>query len=195
MGSFLANVVYRFEKHFYQPSTIPPVQQEFEKQLNDALDGKKDSSVSARWKTFGRQPTGKEQGRFISINWGGTNAVVMLVELFGDGRFKAGKKEEGTKKDFPFDEADKENPAAAFDKVVKSIVEIVGDDKTTPMRIGFIFSFKMDQSSLRSGILSSWSKGWRDPETGEKFIGRDPGQVLQKRLHDLGYTNITVRAR
>ncbi len=184
--------LFGFEKRFYQPSSIPPVQQEFETQLNDALDGK-DSSLSAL-ETFGRQPTGKEKGRFISINWGGTNAVVMLVDLFGKGRYKAGTKKEGTKDDFAFDQVDKENPATAFDKVVNSIVRLVGDDKTTPMRIGFIFSFKMEQTSLRAAILRSWSKGWRDPETGEKFIGRDPGKVLQDRLHERGYTNIAIGA-
>lgn len=58
----------------------------------------------------------------------------------------------------------------------------IHDRHETPYRLGFTFSFTCEQTSLASGTLIHWDKGWDIPEA----VGKDPCVMLQEAVNKLG---------
>ncbi len=104
-------------------------------------------SIAMRPAFVGR-PTGDERGRFIALDLGGTNVRASLVELRGEGGIRT-------------------VGASAFrlpstrgsaDDLFRPIAEFLSEAAGDARGLGFIFAFPMEQSGIRAGRLTKWTK-------------------------------------
>lgn len=121
-------------------------------------------------------PDGSERGRFLSVDLGGTNCRICLVDLHGDGTFSI----EQQKHTVPQQVRVNERYEPLFDWVAAHIGDflrsIPGRQRGDPkLSLGFTFSFTCTQTSLAGGTLLHWDKGWDIPSA----LGRDPCALLQ----------------
>ena len=100
--------------------------------------------------SFVSRPSGHESGRYLALDLGGTNVRATLVELGGERSIHVLQHESfrltstrGTVDDL-------------FGPVADFVVDILAD--SGPHSIGFIFAFPMDQTGIRSGRLTKWTK-------------------------------------
>ncbi|CAK7222211.1 hypothetical protein SCUCBS95973_004765 [Sporothrix curviconia] len=129
-------------------------------------------------------PNGSETGRFLSVDLGGTNCRICLVDLRGDGTFSI----EQQKHAVPQHVRVNERYEPLFDWVASQIGAFL--DAAIPgqhsrdshalhghatLALGFTFSFTCTQTSLAAGTLLHWDKGWDIPSA----LGRDPCALLQ----------------
>ncbi|CAH2351331.1 glucokinase-1 [[Candida] railenensis] len=129
-------------------------------------------------------PTGKEKGLFLAADLGGTNFRVCSINLKGDHTFTL----EQAKARIP-DELMKDSTAedlfAHLAKKVKQFLEEfhqelnVSEDK---LKLGFTFSFPVDQSALNRGKLIRWTKGFDLPDC----VDKDVVILFQNELDKLG---------
>ncbi|KAK2846391.1 hypothetical protein FQN49_005767 [Arthroderma sp. PD_2] len=108
-------------------------------------------------------PTGREKGTFLALDVGGSTFRVALVELSGEG---------GTMKivrmaSSVIDESVKLLEGKAFfDWIALKIDEMLGSgtegfgQESTPLSMGLSWSFPIDQTSIRSGLVISMGKGF-----------------------------------
>lgn len=119
-------------------------------------------------------PDGSETGRFLSVDLGGTNCRICLVDLHGDGTFSV----EQQKHTVPQAVRVNDRHEPLFDWMADQISLFLragqlNTEKTLPL--GFTFSFTCKQTSLAAGTLLHWDKGWDIPTA----LGRDPCAMLQ----------------
>ncbi|KAL6974464.1 hexokinase A [Sarracenia purpurea var. burkii] len=121
-------------------------------------------------------PTGDEKGLFYALDLGGTNFRVVRVQLGG--------KEKGVIKQ-EFEEVSIPphlmvgSSDALFDFIadaLKKFVDTEGEDfHVSPGRqreLGFTFSFPVRQTSIASGTLIKWTKGFSIEDTvGQEVVG------------------------
>ncbi|CAK7231794.1 hypothetical protein SBRCBS47491_008050 [Sporothrix bragantina] len=122
-------------------------------------------------------PTGSEKGRFLSVDLGGTNCRICLVDLHGDGIFSI----EQQKHAVPQHVRVNERYEPLFDWIASQIGAFLGtvnSEKShgdSTLALGFTFSFTCTQTSLAAGTLLHWDKGWDIPSA----LGHDPCAMLQ----------------
>lgn len=131
-------------------------------------------------------PTGDEKGLFYALDLGGTNFRVLRVQLGG---------KEGKVVDQEFEEVS--IPASLmcgtteqlFDYIASELVSFVakeGENFVIPpgrtRELGFTFSFPVKQSSIASGTLIKWTKGFSISET----IGKDVVVALNEAMERKG---------
>lgn len=136
-------------------------------------------------------PTGTEKGQFLAVDLGGTNCRICLVELHGDSTFAVAQ----TKSTVP--PAVMVNPSylPLFDFIAEKIADFLhahlGPAHHLPYRLGFTFSFACEQTSLTTGRVLRWDKGWDIPDA----VGRDPCVMLQEAIDRVGLpVQVTVLA-
>ncbi len=113
--------------------------------------------------SFVSRPYGSERGRFLALDLGGTNVRATLVELAGDRNIRVLDHKSfrltsttGTADDL-------------FGPVAQFVVDILAD--SGPYSIGFIFAFPMDQTGVRGGRLTKWTKEFAfDGVEGEDMV-------------------------
>ncbi|XP_068303411.1 hexokinase-1-like [Pyrus communis] len=131
-------------------------------------------------------PTGNEKGLFYALDLGGTNFRVMRVQLGGKGRGIISQ--EFTEVSIP------ENlmvgtSDALFDYIAAELAKFVakeGQDYQLPpgrqRELGFTFSFPVLQSSINSGTLIKWTKGFSIDDA----VGQDVVAELSKAIERTG---------
>jgi hexokinase len=153
-------------------------------------------------------PSGKEQGRYLALDLGGTNFRVLLVELFGryfvtasyclqlncsidNGAkfificpFSREKEPSILSKKFPVPENIMVSQGnVLFDYIAESIANFLLEngiqDECLP--IGFTFSFPCEQMGLDSAKLTKWTKGFNCPDVVGKDICESLKEALSKR--------------
>ena len=119
----------------------------FQSEMRNGLDG--DRGSIAMNPSFVGRPSGAESGRFVTLDLGGTNVRATVVEISG-GALKVMKHDSfrlasatGTASDL-------------FDPMARFLGEVLEDDGE--YSLGFIFAFPMNQTGIRSGSLSKWTK-------------------------------------
>jgi hexokinase len=131
---------------------------DFHRDMSAGLAGRKSSLRMIP--TYVGRITGKERGEYFALDLGGTNFRVLALELCGDGviggpfvkkfvlpdRLMVGKGDDL----FRF-------LAAAITRSAEEFA--IKDEKQ--FSIGFTFSFPVKQTSLSSGALVSWTKGFK----------------------------------
>jgi hexokinase len=129
-------------------------------------------------------PTGKEKGLYLAADLGGTNFRVCSVKLNGDHTFKL----EQSKARIP-DELMKESTAedlfAHLARKVKNFLdEFHSDlgDEADNLKLGFTFSFPVEQTALNRGTLIRWTKGFDLPDC----VDKDVVELFQNHLDKLG---------
>lgn len=127
-------------------------------------------------------PTGKEKGVLLAADLGGTNFRVCSVKLNGNHTFDLIQ----SKNPIPVDLM-----RSSTDELFSYLASKIGlfvkehhnekfnqDSEDTKLKLGFTFSFPVEQTSLNSGTLIRWTKGFDIPDA----IGKDVVQVLQHHL-------------
>lgn len=133
-------------------------------------------------------PTGDEKGVYLAADLGGTNFRVCSVTLFGEGKFDI------VQEKWPTPQEVMRGDAAGLFKFLADCMEnflhkhhsdkytceegVTVAGKTDPLKLGLTFSFPITQTSLNSGTLLRWTKGFDIPE----LVGEDIALHLQKEL-------------
>ncbi|XP_002459072.1 hexokinase-3 [Sorghum bicolor] len=131
-------------------------------------------------------PAGNEQGTYYSIDLGGTNFRVLRVEV---GAVSVVTSRE-VKLPIP-EELTKGTIEELFNFVAMTLKEFVEteDVKDEQRALGFTFSFPVRQTSVSSGSLIRWTKGFLI----EDAVGKDVAQCLNEALARSGL-NVRVTA-
>lgn len=131
-------------------------------------------------------PTGLEQGRYIAIDFGGSNVRIMAVELQGEGRFEIA----AVRKALLTDAAGKNliSADATADQMFDFIAEELGrlDLADGPWFLGHTFSFPCQQSGVNRAKLIHWTKEIQTAGV----EGRDVTTLLTEALERKGINNI-----
>lgn len=135
-----------------------------------------------------RLPNGKEDGKYLAIDLGGTNFRCILLN------FENGVITEELVKSFKVTkEQQSEHIDKLFSHIAKCLVEFCHENdvkSTDKIPLGFCFSFPVDQKSLSSAIFGCWTKTFKCPG-GE---GKDVVKLLSDSIKKQGYNNIEVVA-
>lgn len=135
------------------------------------------------------KPTGKEKGRFIALDLGGTNLRISQIELKGKGRVvKRGERKFILEKRYITNTKDE-----LFDFIagcVKKFIEEEKLDLNKQWGLGFTFSFPVKQTGIASGVLLRWTKGFSARGVKGKDIVNLLNQALLKK--DLGNLKIAA---
>lgn len=142
-------------------------------------------------------PNGTEKGVLLAADLGGTNFRVCSVELNGDHTYNM----EQMKAKIPDELLDDDTATSeqlfgflarrtlAFMKKFHPEILEQGD-AAKPVKLGFTFSYPVDQTSLNSGTLIRWTKGFKIPDT----VGKDVVELYQTALKKAGLPMVNVVA-
>ncbi|XWS69943.1 hypothetical protein CRYUN_Cryun03dG0006800 [Craigia yunnanensis] len=131
-------------------------------------------------------PTGDEKGLFYALDLGGTNFRVLRVHL-------GGKESRVIKKEFEEVSIPPHlmtgSSDALFDYIASALAKFVATESedlhVSPGRqreLGFTFSFPVRQTSISSGTLIKWTKGFSIDDT----VGQDVVGELTKAMERVG---------
>lgn len=123
-------------------------------------------------------PTGTEKAQFLAVDLGGTNCRICLVDLHGDSTFAVTQ----SKSSVPPAVMVNQTYLPLFDFIAQGIADFLDvhldPSRQLPFQLGFTFSFTCEQTSLTTGRLLHWDKGWDIPDA----VGRDPCVMLQEAI-------------
>ncbi|CAK7214942.1 N-acetylglucosamine kinase 1 [Sporothrix bragantina] len=127
-------------------------------------------------------PNGSEQGRFLSLDVGGSTLRVALIELRGSitahGEESMVILSKDTFKITP--ELKKLEGMDFFDwmaaRILETVNKVENSNHTGPLPMGLAWSFPIEQTSLRGGILQGMGKGFR---AADSLLGQDLGDIIQ----------------
>ena len=128
--------------------SIQPLVASFQDEMRRGLSGKPRSI--AMHPSFVSRPSGSERGRYLALDLGGTNVRATLVELGGERDVRAFDHQSFRLASTSGSSDDLFGPVADF--LMSVLTEHSADD------IGYIFAFPMDQTGVRSGRLTKWTK-------------------------------------
>lgn len=128
----------------------------FHREMELGLSGEKSSLKMLP--SFVHRPKGTEKGTFLAIDLGGTNIRVLAIRLLGDGVIEPVALSRFTISD----EVMTGTGDMFFDFIAGCIEVFFRENNITkqPFNLGFTFSFPVVQSSVNSGLLISWTKGF-----------------------------------
>lgn len=159
------------------------VADDFAEEMEQGL--RRQSSSLQMLPTYVGQSSGKEQGEYIALDFGGTHVRVARVQLCGSGvsQFAAIHKAPLLASDGSYDYTRGICVEELFDFLAQQVV-LVADNRD--LCLGHSFSFASRQVSLSQAHLVGWTK-----EINVSGIdGQDVGQLLTEALHKLGKKNI-----
>jgi len=164
-----------------------------EQQMRDAIKMglKKETHETASVKCFPTYvkelPNGKEQGKFLSLDLGGTNFRVIFMELTADKEFMMDSKIYAIPHSVMIGPGNE-----LFDHIANCLANFVVDrhiqHETLPL--GFTFSFPLEQQGLAKASLVRWTKGFNCAGV----EGEDVVRLLQEALERRGDVKIEVCA-
>ena len=148
----------KIEKEFeFSRDDMLKIVKDFYSEMNRGLAGK--TSSLKMIPTYAGMPTGKEKGRFIALDLGGTNFRVLDLTLKGNGTISLPNIMK-----FALDKKHITGSAELFfDFLAESVKIFLTKYKlceNTSADLGFTFSFPIQQTGIASGILISWTKGF-----------------------------------
>ncbi|MEX2224187.1 MAG: hexokinase family protein, partial [Candidatus Rokuibacteriota bacterium] len=165
-------------------AALDAIARDFTRQMARGLVGEPSSLRMLR--TFTRQPSGRERGRVVAVDWGGTKGRASLVELAGDGAVRA-----GTEDAFTFSEALKRGPAErVFDALAAAVGRIVDAQPPAEYPLGLAYSYPARIERLDRALALPLTKGWN--LTG--LEGQDVAALLNDALERRGLGRLGVRA-
>ncbi|MDD5135884.1 MAG: hypothetical protein PHX20_02680 [Candidatus Omnitrophica bacterium] len=178
----------RLEKEFAVSRTaMKKIMEAFCSEMEKGLAGKGGSLKMIP--TYVEMPTGKERGRYIALDLGGTNFRVLELALKGD--HKVGRP---NIMKFALEKKHMSGSAELFFGFIADCVKDflkrykLPDDR--PLDLGFTFSFPIRQTGIASGILMCWTKGF----AARGVVGSDVVKLMNKALARKGIKNINISA-
>lgn len=136
-------------------------------------------------------PTGKEKGLFLAGDLGGTNFRVCSIQLNGDHTFDLKQ----SKFRIPLDLMKNSTSDELFSYLASKVQAFLGEhhseltEESEALKLGFTFSFPVNQTALDKGTLIRWTKGFDLPDT----VNKDVVELLQNHLNNLK-VNVRVAA-
>ncbi|PPQ96987.1 hypothetical protein CVT26_006415 [Gymnopilus dilepis] len=129
---------------------------------------------------------GTESGAFLVLDIGWNNIYVAKLELDGKGSYTSVFKVSDIPKEIMTSDAN-----TFFGYLAQSVKTFLTENSIQGkgLSLGFRFPFAVQKTSLRSGILLGWSKGFNIKGT----VGKDPAGLLQNALDQAGL-GVTVAA-
>ncbi|CAH9063560.1 unnamed protein product [Cuscuta epithymum] len=130
-------------------------------------------------------PTGDEDGVFYALDLGGTNFRVLRVQLGGkvDGIVHQEFTEASIPPDLMIGSAE-----ALFDYIAEKLASFVAEEEQQfkqptgrQRELGFTFSFPVMQSSINSGNLIRWTKGFCIDDMVSKDVVEELAKALQRK--------------
>ena len=128
----------------------------------DIENGVKDNGESSlrMLKSYIGLPTGKEQGEYLALDFGGTNLRVVLIRLLGEGKYEVVKKVAKPlvvpgEYDFICADAKAEE---LFDFIADMIDEAIEKNHDKKYLLGHTFSFPSSQTNIYDARLIIWTK-------------------------------------
>ncbi|CAB4480215.1 hypothetical protein RhiirA5_347865 [Rhizophagus irregularis] len=124
-------------------------------------------------------PTGKEVGTFLALDLGGTNLRMCQVNLEGDGKVSVRQQKYKVSDSLKNGDARHlfDYLADCVDKFLSEFnISSSAEDK---LKLGFTFSFPVDQTAINKGNLIYWTKGY----TASGAVGKDVVFMLQDSLN------------
>jgi len=177
--ALVAHTVASFEA---PASTLDAIATEFQAQIAQGLGG---GGSLKMLRTFTRQPTGRERGRVLVVDWGGTNARAGLVELAG-GTARIVAEEALT-----FPEAVKRGaPEPVFDLIAGAVGRVRRTQGVDDAPLAFVYSYPARLERIDRAVALASTKGWRL----HGLVGRDVAAMLTDALRRAGLERITVTA-
>ena len=140
-------------------------------------------------------PRGTETGQYLTVDLGGTNCRICLVDLKGSSAYTIAQ----SKHVVPRECMVNASHEPLFDFIARKISDFLQSNSSLAGRaakqaehvcgagkacfnLAFTFSFTYDAVSISEGIVLQWDKGWDLPDA----IGRDPCDMLQRAIDRLG---------
>ena len=168
-------------------SAMLSIRRDFHREMALGLEGKPGSLKMIP--AYIDIPTGGEKGRYLAIDLGGTNFRVAYMELKGGSAIGAVREEK-----FRIDKKHMTGPGRElFDFIAGKIRAFLIREKLLSkgeMALGFTFSFPVRQTSVASGVLIRWTKGF----SAGGVEGKDVVRLLSSALERSGLTDISVAA-
>lgn len=125
-------------------------------------------------------PTGKEKGIFLAADLGGTNFRVCSINLHGDHTFELKQSKFKVPQDLMSNNT-AENLFRYLALKVGSFLNEHHSETSESLKLGFTFSFPVNQTALNRGTLIRWTKGFDLPEC----VNKDVVELLQANLDAL----------
>lgn len=150
---------------------------------------KKEQSSLKMISSFVKRPTGREKGRYLALDLGGTNFRVMAVELSGSRSFKV----LSTSKYVIPKELMTGDGKLLFDFIASQLGSFLDEKRLSRAQaygLGFTFSFPVAQTGVNSGRLIHWTKGFK----AKGVEGNDVVAMLKDALQDQKIDCISVDA-
>jgi len=168
-------------------SQIRKVIRDFELEMERGLSGEKSSLKMIP--THVSRPTGKEIGKFIALDLGGTHFRVLELTLKGTGRALSPKIMKFTlaKKHITGSAGIFFGFIAGCVKVFLKKYKLESEDE---LDLGFTFSFPVKQTALAGGSLVCWTKGFNV----SGVIGNDVVELLREALAKKDIRNVKIAA-
>jgi hexokinase len=131
-------------------------------------------------------PNGKEQGKFLALDLGGTNFRVLLITLDGDD-FHMENEVCGIPESIMLGTG-----TELFDHIAECLAKFMERLKVKDLKLplGFTFSFPCKQEGLASARLTGWTKGFKC----SGVEGEDVGELLQAAMSRRGDIDVNVVA-
>jgi len=163
-----------------------------EKRLRDAMElglkEKTHENASVKcYPTYVRElPNGKEHGKFLALDLGGTNFRVLLIDIAKD-KFDMHSKIYTMGQDIT-----KGAGEELFDYIADCLAAFIKEQgiEKEVLPIGFTFSFPCKQKGLASGELITWTKGF----TASDVVGHDIVSLLNKAIAKRDDVNVDITA-
>ncbi|HJR00180.1 MAG TPA: hypothetical protein VKA83_00990, partial [Methylomirabilota bacterium] len=146
----------RTAARFDAPATaLDPIARELTRQMARGLVGEPSSLKMLR--TFTRQPSGRERGRVVVVDWGGTKARAGVVELGGDGAVRMVAEEALT-----FSDAEKRGaPEPVFDLIAQAVGRVAHAQGVAVAPLAFVYSYPARLERIDRAVALASTKGWR----------------------------------
>lgn len=131
-------------------------------------------------------PTGKETGKFLAIDLGGTNFRILLITL-DNGSIDT------ISKNYTMDRGIIEGPGKAlFDFIALCLADFCMENgvERDNLPLGFTFSFPVQQLGLDKGILVTWTKGFKC----DGVVGKNVVELLQEAINRRGDVKVNIVA-
>jgi len=128
-------------------------------------------------------PNGKEKGLYLAADLGGTNFRVCSIHLGGDHTFELKQ----SKFKIPVDLMQESTADDLFEFLAEKVKAFLDQhhaehDAQDKLKLGFTFSFPVNQTALNRGTLIRWTKGFDLPD----LVNKDVVELLQKHMTLLG---------
>jgi hexokinase len=163
---------------------LEPIARDLTRQMARGLVGEPSSLKMLQ--TFTRQPSGRERGRIVVVDWGGTKARAGLVELGPGGAVRIVAEETLT-----FAESDKRGaPEPVFDLIARAVGRVAQGQGVAAAPLAFIYSYPARLERIDRAVALASTKGWRL----EGLVGQDVAALLGAALLRAGLARIALAA-